>query len=95
MGRHLRENPTPEEIAEAINRLNNFVDIAEDDTGNADTEFEIEHDLDKIPNRFLAVYADKGGVVYDSGGTAWTTSSIYLKCTTANTSVIIRLWAED
>ena len=60
------------------------------DTGNADTEFTIAHNVGAVPLGFIVTNIDKGGVVYDSG-TTWTSTNIYLKCTTANTNVTLFL----
>lgn len=56
------------------------------DTGNANTEFSFTHGLGAVPVGFLVINIDKGGVVYDSG-TAWTSTTIYLKCSVANANV--------
>jgi len=60
------------------------------DTGAADTEFSVSHTLGAIPIGFLVTNIDKGGVVYDSG-TAWTSTTIYLKCSAANAEVTLFL----
>lgn len=65
------------------------------DTGNANTQFTVPHTLSSqgiglIPGNFLITMISAGGIVYkDPVGTAWTTSNIYLKCTTANTALNI------
>lgn len=56
------------------------------DTGVADTEFSYTHSLKRVPAGFIVINISKGGVVYDSG-TAWTATTIYLKCTQASTVV--------
>jgi hypothetical protein len=61
------------------------------DTGNADTEFSATHKLERVPQGYIVVYADTAGVVYDSG-TAWTTSTIYLKCDAANAGIKLLIW---
>lgn len=53
-----------------------------------DAENTVSHGLGKVPAGFIVVNLNKGAVVYDSG-TAWTESSIYLKCNTASTIVKI------
>lgn len=60
------------------------------DTGTADTQFTVSHGIGAVPIGFLVLNINKGGVVYDSG-TAWTSTNIYLKCTTANTNVTLFL----
>jgi hypothetical protein len=56
----------------------------------ADTEDTIAHTLGAVPIGFIVINIDKGGVVYD-GGTAWTSSNIYLKCSTTSTNITLFL----
>lgn len=60
------------------------------DTGSADTEFSVTHTIGSVPIGFLVMSRNKGGVVYNSS-TQWTTTTVYLKCTTANTNITIFL----
>lgn len=60
------------------------------DTGNADTQFVVNHDLGSIPIGYLVTTINKGGVVYDSG-TPWSSNAIYLKCSAANAKVTLFL----
>lgn len=60
------------------------------DSGTANTEFSVSHNLGVIPIGFLVTLINKGGVVYTSG-TTWTTSTVYFKCTTANTALTVFL----
>ncbi|MHC4560807.1 MAG: hypothetical protein ACYS80_26295 [Planctomycetota bacterium] len=62
------------------------VDVA--DSGSANTEFSFSHYLNRVPTGFIVTKSDKAASVYDSG-TAWTTSTIYLKCDAANTALTI------
>lgn len=55
------------------------------DTGNADTDFEVEHNLGIVP-RFYIWNINKAGIVYKGSGT-WTATSIYLRCSAANAEV--------
>ena len=57
-------------------------------SAGADTEFVVAHELGATPTGFLVVRTNKGGVVYDSG-TAWNDTNIYLKCTTASTTLTL------
>jgi hypothetical protein len=61
------------------------------DTGNANTEFEVAHNLGIATVYYLSnINTSPGGDVTfykDSGGTAWTENSLYLKCTRANQNV--------
>lgn len=56
------------------------------DTGLADTEFDVAHTLRRIPAGFIIVNRDAACIVYDSGS-AWTSTTIYLKCNTANANI--------
>lgn len=56
------------------------------DTGVADAQNTVTHTLQRVPIGFIVLNRNKGGVMYDAG-TAWTTTNLYLKCTTANTTV--------
>lgn len=60
------------------------------DTGAVDTEFSVTHTLGVTPIGYLVTKINKGGVVYDSG-TAWTSTTIYLKCSAANAAVTLFL----
>lgn len=56
-----------------------------------DTEFSVAHTLGRVPTRFIVTDIDEGGVVY-KGTTAWTSSLIYLKCTTGGTSIKVLVY---
>lgn len=56
-----------------------------------DTEFSVAHTLGTVPTRFIVVDIDEGGVVY-KGTTAWTATTIYLKCTTGGTAIKVRVF---
>ena len=60
------------------------------DTGTANTEFSVTHTVGAVPVGYLVTKINKGGVVYDSG-TTWTSTTIYLKCTSANATVSLFL----
>jgi len=53
------------------------------DTGVADTQFIVTHNLNRVPIGFHVVRQSLAGSFYDSG-TAWTDTQIFLKCSTAN-----------
>lgn len=65
------------------------------DSGTVNTEFSITHSLSGesigiIPGNYFITSISKGGVVYkDPAGTAWSTTKVYFKCTTANTAINI------
>lgn len=61
------------------------------DSGNADTEFSINHHLGRVPNGYIITKSDKACCVYDSG-TAWTSTTVYLKCDAANTALSISVF---
>lgn len=52
----------------------------------ANTEDTVPHGLAVVPIGFIVIRRDKAGVVYD-GGTSWTNSNLYLKCSTASTVI--------
>ena len=61
------------------------------DTGDADTEFSITTHSDRVPSGFILTKSDKACAVYDSG-TAWTTTTIYLKCNVANVAITLTVF---
>jgi len=56
------------------------------DTGSANVEFTVIHNLGVVPHGYLVAYQDKAGSVYD-GGTSWTSTNIYLKASVANMNI--------
>ncbi len=56
------------------------------DTGTADTQFAVPHNLSRVPAGFILTKSNKACAIYDSG-TAWTGENIYLKCNAANAAV--------
>lgn len=67
------------------------VEVAYSSNAIADTEDTVAHTLGRTPVGFRVVNINKGGVVYDSG-TSWTSSNIYLKCTTSSTTATLRVF---
>lgn len=59
----------------------NFGSIA--DTGPADTQFSVTHNLNRVPIGFHVIRQNLAGSFYDSG-TTWTTTEIFLKCSVAH-----------
>lgn len=57
-----------------------------------DTEDVVVHNLGAIPIGYLVFSLDKGGVVYKSV-TPWTSTQMFLKCTTATTTVLLFILA--
>jgi len=60
------------------------LDVA--DTGTADTEFILTHNLGRVPVFYLW-NTSKSGTVYDSQRSLWTTSTLRLKCSAANAAL--------
>jgi hypothetical protein len=59
-------------------------------TAGADTEVAIPHSLGAAPIGYIILRQDKAGSVYDSG-TTWTDTNIYIKCSTAATTLTLFL----
>jgi hypothetical protein len=68
--------------------FNQSESISVADTGDANTEFSVTHHLDRVPVGFFVTNTDKAVSVYDSG-TAWTSTTIYLKANVANAAITI------
>jgi hypothetical protein len=58
--------------------------------GTSDTEFAVNHSLGRIPLTIGAQDTNNGGLLYRST-TAWTSTVVYLKCTTASAAYNIIL----
>lgn len=54
----------------------------------AGTEFQVTHNLGRVPTGWLVVNADQACSVY-KGATVWTTSKMYLKCSAATVNLVI------
>lgn len=59
-------------------------------TSTADTEVTVPHTCGVVPVGYIKTKINKGGVIYDSG-TTWTSTNIYIKCSTATTIVTLFL----
>ena len=79
---------TGEDGANGENISGEFQTVA--DSGTADTEFSVAHTLGAVPIGYIVTKIDAGGVVYDSG-TTWTSTTIYLKCSSADTAITLFL----
>ncbi len=55
-------------------------------TAGANTEVNVPHTLGVIPTGYIVTGINVGGVIYSSG-TAWTITSVYIKCSAATASV--------
>jgi hypothetical protein len=51
--------------------------------GAANTDFSFTHGLGKIPITIMAQDTNNGGLLYRSPATAWTKTTVTLRCTTA------------
>ena len=60
------------------------------DTGDANAEFSVPHTIGAVPVGYLVIKINNAGVIYDSG-TSWTSSTIYLKSSAANSAVSLFL----
>ena len=58
----------------------------------ANQEFSLKHELGRIPVGFDISMKDKSGTVFASRLQSWTASVVYLKCSTATTSITVRLY---
>lgn len=61
---------------------------AVEDTGSADTNFTITHNLLYIPTGYIVMNQSIAGSVYQ-GSLPWTTTQITLKCSTAHANILI------
>ena len=55
------------------------------------TEFTVTHNLERVPLEGFIVLRGASGNIYRSG-TAWTTTTVYLKCDVASVSFTILLF---
>lgn len=62
-------------------------------SGTANLEFNVSHTLGVVPRGYLVIYKDKAGDLYQgpTTGTAWTTDTIYLKCSVATVTFMVFL----
>jgi hypothetical protein len=59
--------------------------------GAANTDFTISHGLGFVPDSILTQDTDNGGVLYRSPVTAWTKTTVTLRCTTASANYKVRV----
>lgn len=57
----------------------------------AGDEFRVAHNLGYIPNNFLIISRSGAGDIYPSGR-AWTDTTAFLKCTTAELNMRVLIW---
>jgi hypothetical protein len=58
------------------------------DTGLANTDFTITHNLLYVPTGFILINQSLGGAIYQGVG-AWTTTTITLRCTVAHDKILV------
>lgn len=58
------------------------------DTGPANTDFTVTHNMLRLPVGAWIMRQTKGGVIYD-GTVPWDDTTITLKCTVANDAIVI------
>ena len=58
------------------------------DTGAADTDFTITHNMLRVPVGVILMTQTKAGVIY-KGSVAWTKTTITLKCNVANDNILV------
>lgn len=59
--------------------------------GVANTDFTVAHGLGFVPDMILAQDTDNGGVISRSSVTAWTKTTVTLKCSTASANYRVRI----
>lgn len=59
--------------------------------GVANTDFTITHALGYVPDTILMQDTDNGGVIYRSPATAWTKTTVTLRCTTVSANYKVRV----
>jgi hypothetical protein len=57
--------------------------------GVADTDFTITHNLGAVPTTIVGQDTTNGGLLYRSPVTAWSTTTITLRCTKASSAYIV------
>lgn len=64
--------------------------VSVSDTGAADSQLTITHNLGRVPTAYFW-NIDRSGTVYDSNKANWSSSTIYVKCSTAHSSITLTL----
>ena len=86
-----------QELAQILNNGLKFEDnfnadiVTIADTGTADSENTVAHDLKRVPIGFVVIKTNKAVSAYDSG-TAFTVSNVYVKFATANCAVTLLIF---
>lgn len=58
------------------------------DSGPADTDIVVAHNLDIIPSGYIA-NLDAAGIVYDVNRATWTREEITIRCSVSNASIVL------
>lgn len=69
----------------------NNIHIVVNDSGAANTEFVVNHNLNRIPSGFNVIRKNATCDIFDSG-TTWTTTQIFLKCTAAHVKLVLEVY---
>lgn len=64
--------------------------VVVNDTGLANTEFAVIHNLNRIPQLLDVKRINANSIIFDSG-TPWTTTKIFLKCPGAHLKVTLHI----
>lgn len=57
----------------------------------ANTDFTFNHSLGYIPDTIIAQDTNNGGTLYRSPATAWTKTTVTLRCTTASAAYVVKV----
>jgi len=60
--------------------------------GVADTEFEVPHQLGRVPIGYEPVRQDRAVSIYDSNSGSWNDSRLFLKANVASASIKLRVY---
>lgn len=71
---------------EVVNLLAKEISVT--DTGDANTEFTVEHNMGRTPVYYIWNIS-KSGYIYDSRRDEWSSTEMYLKCSAANAELKI------
>ena len=71
--------------------FNSGVFVSGTSAGTANTEFSVTHNLGRIPKGYVVMFGTIAGSFYQgpTTGTAWTTTQIFIKCSTASVGFML------
>lgn len=58
------------------------------DSGPADTQYVVSHNIGRIPSGYIW-NIDKAGIVYDFNRSTWTSTQLKIKCSVANAALTL------